>query len=306
MNYLILTPDGVGSTLLQRLLTMNVYLENHAVINTHELTNGIELENGIATKRHDYEYSQSLAEITNIVKTSDVKTTLVSRVAKYHLDNRKDTTKDCQRFYEFLNNHFKTKIACVRENIFEYAMSWSIREQSGILNVYDKQDRDKVSKVSEVDEDFFMHKCNEYVKYVEWIEDNFPNVQKVSYEDMIKDSDTVMLKITGYQNTFVEKFGATLNDLLYREHDFLKNKEKDIFSNDYMKPLAQYRMACNEMLRKGIIMRVPLKNTTLTDKKNQVKNFDTCLDKFYTFAKNHNWIDQSKATYDFWHEEHLC
>jgi hypothetical protein len=24
------------------------------------------------------------------------------------------------------------------------------------------------------------------------------------------------------------------------------------------------------------------------------------------FAKEHNWIDQSKATYDFWNEEHVC
>ena len=28
MNYLILTPDGVGSTILQRLITMTLYLEN--------------------------------------------------------------------------------------------------------------------------------------------------------------------------------------------------------------------------------------------------------------------------------------
>ena len=45
-----------------------------------------------------------------------------------------------------------------------------------------------------------------------------------------------------------------------------------------------------EMVQKNIIMNVPLKNTTLTDKKMQIKNFDTCLGKFYKFAKNHNWI----------------
>ena len=306
MNYLILTPDGVGSTILQRLVTITLYIENHPVTNTHELTNGLELKNGIAIKNPDYDYSQSLDEIINIVKTSDDQTALVSRLAKYHLDNRKDPIKNCQIFYDFLNKHFIRKIACVRENIFEYAMSWSIRNQSGILNVYSKQDRNKVSQVSEVDEEFFMQKCNEYVKYVEWIEDNFPGVEKVSYENIVKDSDMVMQKITGYQNTFVEKFGAPLHALLYREHDFLKNKEKDSYPKDYIRPLAQYKLFCDEMLRKGIIMGVPLKNTTLTDKKNQIKNFNNCLKKFYTFAKNHNWIDQSKATYDFWYGEHIC
>ena len=44
MNILILTPDGVGSTILQRLLTMTLYLEKIKVVNTHELTNGLCLE----------------------------------------------------------------------------------------------------------------------------------------------------------------------------------------------------------------------------------------------------------------------
>ena len=57
---------------------------------------------------------------------------------------------------------------------------------------------------------------------------------------------------------------------------------------------------------KNIIMNVPLKNTTLSDKKKLIKNFDACLEKFYAFAKNYNWIDQSKATYDFWNRNHIC
>ena len=43
MNVLILTPDAVGSTLLQRLIT--IYMQFHQydkpVINLHELTNGL-------------------------------------------------------------------------------------------------------------------------------------------------------------------------------------------------------------------------------------------------------------------------
>ena len=68
MNYLILTPDGVGSTILQRLLTMAFYLEKHPVQNTHELTNGIELKEGIAIKNFKLKYSHSLGEIANILQ----------------------------------------------------------------------------------------------------------------------------------------------------------------------------------------------------------------------------------------------
>lgn len=305
MNYLILTPDGVGSTILQRLLTMAFYLENRPVQNTHELTDGIELKDGIAIKNYSLKYSQSLSEIQNIVQ-EQAQTTLVSRLAKYHLDNRKDPVTDCEDFYKFLNTHFEKKIMCVRKNIFEYAMSWSIRNGSGLNNLYDKEDRDIVSKVTEVDEDYFLMKCQQYVKYIEWIEHNFPEVETVSYESMVKESDAVMHQLTGYENTFTEKIGLPLRSLLANEYNFLKNKSESNLSKQELKALVKYKQTCTELLQKNITINVPLKSTTLTDKKNQVKNFDVCLDKFYKFAKNHNWIDQSIATYDFWNETNIC
>lgn len=306
MNYLILTPDGVGSTILQRLITMTLYLENHAVMNTHELTNGLKLENNVATKDYNVGYSQTLVEITNILQESQTETSLVSRLAKYHLEKRKDSDKDCHEFYRSLNKHFEKKIMCVRENIFEYAMSWSIRDRSGVLNVYDEHDREKVLAVSEVDEKYFMHKCKEYVQYIDWMEQHFPNTEKISYEDTVKKSDQVMQKITGYPNTFIDKFGKPLSVMLSREHIFLKNRRQSDLSSDELKALIRYRMTSKEMIERNKIHGIPFKNTTLADKKKQITNFNNCLDKFYEFAKNHNWIDQSKATYDFWNEEHIC
>ena len=205
MNYLILTPDGVGSTILQRLITMTLYIEKHNVMNTHELTNGIEMQNGVAGKNFDLAYTQSLKQITEILQHSHKQTALVSRVAKYHLDYRNDPIGDCQDFYQFLNNFFEKKIMCVRENIFEYAMSWSIRDRSGVLNVYSREDRAKVSKVTEVDEIYFLQKCQEYVNYHTWIEKNFPGLEKVSYESILKDCDAVMERLTGHKNTFKNK-----------------------------------------------------------------------------------------------------
>ena len=306
MNYLILTPDGVGSTILQRLITMALYLEKHDVINTHELTNGIELKNGIAVKNFELGYSQSLKEITDILKDSLEQTTLVSRLAKYHLDARNDPVNDCQHFYKFLNQHFNKKIMCVRENIFEYAMSWSIRAKSGVLNVYNKDDRDKVLQVSEIDEDYFIAKCQKYVGYMTWVENNFSNIETVSYENIIKDSDAVMQKLTGHRNTFVDKIGLPLSTILSNEYDFLKNGTENNLSKIDSKALVRYRMLSNEMINNNVIFDIPFKNSSLSDKKNQIKNFNTCLDKFYVFAKNHNWIDQSTATYDFWNEQHIC
>ena len=305
MHYIILTPDGVGSTILQRLLTMALHIEGVDVTNTHELTSGLLFDNGIVVKDSSVSYAQSLSEIEKIVRASDPKTQIVSRVAKYHLNNRKDTEKDKRSFYKFLNDYYGKKIKCVRQNIFEYAMSWSIRDKSNVLNVYTQHDRQKVSAVKEVDEEYFLIKCKEYVEYERWIEVNFPDTQIMAYEDLLTDGDKVIADLTGYQDTFKTHFGISLDSILKREYDFLRGS-KHRLTREEQKGLILYKQYGNEMKDKKIITSsMPMKNTTLADKKEQIKNFDNCLAKFYKFAKEHNWIDQSKATYDFWNKKNV-
>jgi len=309
MNYLILTPDGVGSTILQRLVTMALYLEKVPVMNTHELTNGLILKNGIATKDFTLKYTQSLEQISNIIKTSTKETTLVSRLAKYHIDIRKDKLEDQKNFFSFLNQHYDKKIMCVRENLFEYAMSWSIRNESGVLNVYNREDRKKVLQVSHVDEDYFLQKCKDYVAYYSWVETYFTNLQTVSYESILNNGDLILEKLIGYKNTFTNKFGLSLSFILKKEYNLfgslVKNNANEL-SKQEKKALIKYKLLNQDLMKRNIILNTPIKNTTLKDKMRQIKNFNQCLDKFYSFAKNYNWIDQSTATYDFWNKEHIC
>jgi len=205
----------------------------------------------------------------------------------------------------------KKKIMCIRNNVFEYALSWSIRERSGVLNVYDRKDKRSVMKVSEINEDYFLKKCNEYVSYVYWIQDNFPDVEQVSYEDMITNSDSTIEKITGYKDTFNKNLGANLSLILKMEYDFFnslftENNKKFSYTKEEKKALVLYKILSNTLIDKKIIIGHPIKNTTLEDKKKQIKNFDRCLNKFYSFAKNHNWIDQSITNYDFWNYRNIC
>lgn len=310
MNTLILTPDGVGSTILQRLITMALHLEKVPVINTHELTNGLILKNKIANKDFDLGYTQTLDQIIDILKQSSKDIQLVSRMAKYHLDGRKDDLPEQETFFSFLNEFYEKKIMCVRENIFEYAMSWSIRHKSNVLNVYTRQDRENVRKVSEVDEDYFIKKCQDYVDYQNWIDQYFPNAGKISYEKLITDADMTIEQLTGYKNTFENAFGLSLSTILKIEYEFfnsiISKNNQQLLSNKEQKSLFLYKSYSQNLIEKEIIIGHPIKNTTLEDKKRQIKNFNQCLDKFYSFAKNHNWIDQSSATYDFWNKKHIC
>ena len=309
MNYLILTPDGVGSTILQRLITTALYLEKEPVMNTHELTNGLSIDNHVATKDFSLEYKQSLPQIIDILNSSSKHISLVSRVAKYHLDSRKDNLQDQKNFFNFLNNFYSKKIMCIRENIFEYAMSWSIRNKSKVTNIYTREDKEKVLEVSQVDEDYFLQKCKDYVDYQSWIEKYFPSVEIVSYESMLKDIDNIVEKLTGYKNTFINNFEVPLSTILKKEYDFfsaLVKNDKDTLSKQERKALIKYKRTSLYLIEKNIVMNTPIKNTTLKDKMSQIKNFNQCLNKFYVFAKNYNWIDQSKATYDFWNDKHIC
>jgi len=310
MNILILTPDGVGSTILQRLITMTLYLEKVPVRNTHELTNGLVLKNYIATKNFDLNYEQTLYQIIDVLKQSSKDIQLVSRVAKYHLDARNDDLSEQETFFSFLNKFYEKKIMCVRENIFEYAMSWSIRHKSNVLNVYTRQDRENVRKVSEVDEGYFIKKCQDYVNYQFWIEKYFPTVEKISYEKIITDSDATIENLTGYTDTFKHAFGAPLSSILKWEYDLssslVPKKNINKLSRNEQKALLNYKQTSFSMTEQGIIINHPIKNTTLEDKMKQIKNFDKCLEKFHYFAKNHNWIDQSIATYDFWNKKYIC
>lgn len=149
MNVLILTPDAVGSTLLQRVLTiyMTLHQFDKPVINIHELTNGIKLYYSQDFNRtiigrggpegRDW---QTLPEILDILKAGDHYKT--GRLAHYYITNRNDPQKDLFPFYEYLNENFyiiKTK----RKNVLEYGLSWMLNNITKKLNVYDVQEKVK-------------------------------------------------------------------------------------------------------------------------------------------------------------------
>ena len=144
MNVLILTPDRVGSTLLQRLITvyMNAHEYDKPVINLHELTNGIESYYSDVYNREilgkprngkEWGYYQSLEEVVNNLSKADHYKT--ARLALYHLNVRNDSTEDRTQFYNYLNDNFYI-ISARRNNLFEHAVSWGIVTASKKLNVY--------------------------------------------------------------------------------------------------------------------------------------------------------------------------
>ena len=227
MNVLILTPDRVGSTLLQRVLTIYMLRRefDKPVINLHELTNGLEsyynttLNQTVLGKPRgtDWGYYQTLGEITELLKSTDHYKT--SRLTHYHIINRKDSIGDQLPFYEYLNNNFYI-ISARRRNLFEYALSWIINAHSKKLNVYSI--REKISTFHDLyknkitaDRESFISHLEGYKQYIQWSDEYFQIQSIFNYEDNIFDLEKYILNLDFMQNaknnTWQDMFGQTYN-----------------------------------------------------------------------------------------------
>lgn len=225
MNVLLLTPDRVGSTLLQRVLTvfMNARGFDKPVINLHELTNGLDLVDSAALsqlvvrKNFDIGYSQSLLDIERTLSAADHYKT--SRLAHYHLERRQDSVADRLKFYDYLSKNFYI-IGCRRGNLFEHALSWVIESHSKCLNVYNVVDKVNMfqhiynSKIT-ITREAFENSLTKYKKYIEW-SDTYFNVQTYfNYDTDVHDIESFISNLSFMQNSkniWTNKFGQPFDE----------------------------------------------------------------------------------------------
>ena len=228
---LILTPDGVGSTLLQRAICVFGNIEDKW-INTHELTNGLSYSiDGILYKDNSHGYSQSLSDIILLLEKNN--NNIIVRLAHYHLIARKDSLEELNKFYTYLNNNFII-ISCHRKNILEYAMSWAIRDLKSTLNVYSFEEKFKIHPTNDkfnLDTSFIIKKLNDYQNYIFWINDNFNNIINFYYEDICDIDRFITDIIECNPDSFVNKFKMKISDyclLSGKNKEELKLYEKNL------------------------------------------------------------------------------
>jgi hypothetical protein len=229
MNVLILTPDAVGSTLLQRMLT--IYMQFHdfgrPVINMHELTNGLakyyspEFGREIVSKKtvQQWGYHQTLQQVTELLGSVDHYKT--SRLAHYHISRRGDTMEQQVPFYHYLNENFYV-IACRRTNVFEHALSMTLNTITKKLNVYDAYE--KIDTFYEIyksgvtlDPRVFKRQLDAYKLYVKWSEQHFDIASYFNYEQDIPRLEQYILDLPVFSAqtnrvTWNQNFGISFND----------------------------------------------------------------------------------------------
>jgi hypothetical protein len=229
MNVLILTPDRVGSTLLQRLIT--IYMQFHEydrpVINLHELTNGLikyyssVFNDEVLGKGQgdQWGYYQSLPEIRDLLKS--VKHYKTSRLALYHLINRQDSLEHQLEFYRYLNENFFI-ISARRENLLDHVLSWGINVHSKKLNVYSTEEKyttfaDIYKNKIVLDKENIFKYLDRYKKYLSWCDDHFDIGSYFYYEKHLPKIEEYILQLPIFNNqtqriSWKDKFNIEFDD----------------------------------------------------------------------------------------------
>jgi hypothetical protein len=276
MNVLILTPDAVGSTLLQRLLT--IYMQFHEfdrpVINIHELTNGLakyhspEFNRTILGKNSDsWGYYQTLEQIVTLLQDVDHYT--VARLAQYHIQNRKDKIEDQIPFYQYLNDNFFI-ISCRRQNVFEHAISHTINKVTKRLNVYSLSEKidtffDICQEKISLDPESFSHSLEGYKNYIKWCHDHFVVSAYFDYDSHVKEIENFILNLPVFngqqrKKSWQDVYGVNFNDW-NRCHKYLHDVQ-GVLSNQDSKLLGFQSSDKNVLSKSEITTRTIIDNCT--------------------------------------------
>lgn len=293
-NYLILTPDGVGSTYLQRVLTVYLHSAGLDYWNTHELLNGLSLLEGNLYKDFSLKYSQTLPEICGLLESTS--NNLVSRIAQYHITKRlKEKYEDYQQLYDTCNSKFDKIFYCTR-NPFEYALSWSIRNNTDVLNVYSIKERIDVhgeDVKQTVDLEFFNRKLEQYSAYEYWAQDNFNITRAVDYDDNHRDVDSMMKELTGLDHSVEDRFALCLQDYstvryMVSKYSQTKNKECMPNKNIFWGVTELHEFTKNIFDCRKMPTLMPIKMNTMQDKKRRVLNFDDAVEVYNKWTTTTN------------------
>jgi len=266
MNVVILTPDGVGSSLLQRVLTVHMNSSNfdRSIINLHELTNGLQkyfspiFNDFVLGKDFGIGYSQSLPEIISLLQSVDHYKT--SRLAYYHLTRRQDSIDDQKKFYDFLNDNFFI-IAAQRKNVFEYGLNWGLKSTTNVANTYTHaQKLEQLYKLKDgvtIPPQTFIKHLNNYKNYIQWAGLYFNVNSFFIYEDHALDIDTYIHNLDFFQKK-MKKSWADLTGLDWQKWNRCHKLTSDAFLANLKTPMIEYRQNINSLTLDAVYKHLPL------------------------------------------------
>lgn len=314
MNVLVLTPDRVGSTLLQRLITAYIVMNQNndpLTINLHELTNGLTSYHNdtfnrtvLGKKDVTWGYHQSLETVTNLLQTAGHDYT--ARLAHYHIKRRGDTLGQQLSFYQWLNENFYI-VATRRQNLFEHAVSWAIVGHSKHLNVYNHESKyqtfKEINQGIDIQPEVMYKYLQQYEEYLAWVDRHFEVNAWFEYERDLPNIEQFILNLDPFKKTqkitWQERWDISFSDwnrmhyllsLIKFDREFSAEEKK--FMADNVENYTRARIWLQDLQDAGIMVNgIPIKLHTLQEKADIVKNIDQCLLSY------NGWVNQHQPTW---------
>ena len=256
MNVLILSPDAVGGTLLERLMT--IYMQFHEydrpVLNVTHPEMGVgtyfspEFNQSILSKRDlENDFYQDLSEVVDLFRNADHYK--VSKLTHYTMKIRKDPINKLVPFYQYFNDNFFV-IACRRENVFEHALSWNITNVSKAKNVYNHPDKilkfiDIYRDGIEVDPESLVDSLETYKEYLQWVDDNFSPSSYYYYEKNASNIEKYILSLPMFNGQPQKKTWEDVYDISFNDWNRCHFLSSDIGSIALNNPAAFPQIANN-------------------------------------------------------------
>jgi hypothetical protein len=234
MNILLLTPDAVGGTLLERLITIYAQFQNFdkPVIDVGHIELGIEkyfcpvfgreIANSLKnynSKHFNFVKKQSIEDIIKILDSVDHYK--VCKLPHYNMASRADSSDELAPFYQYLNNNFYI-ITCRRENLFEHAMSWALNKITKALNVYSVDQKifsfyDLYQNKISIDPLSVVQALNVYKQYIDWTETHFQISSYYYYEKHLPNIENYIFSLPMFKSrkqllSWKDVYGIDLND----------------------------------------------------------------------------------------------
>lgn len=218
MNILLLTPDAVGGTFLERMISIYAQFQNYdkPVIDVHRIDNKLEKVYSPDFNMeilHNVSGTQPLEKTIELLKESTHYS--VAKLVHYAMEGHPDTPSQKREFYQYLNENFFI-ISCRRRNIFENALSWAFNNITGALNVYHV--KTKIERFVNlfknpvyIDPESFVQSLEKYRRYIIWADQNFSIGSYWYYENSVHEVENYIKKLPMFSNSsFVgwkDKFG---------------------------------------------------------------------------------------------------
>jgi hypothetical protein len=170
---------------------------------------------------------------------------------------------------------------------FESALSYcNTHINNGDLNVYNKQDylKNTVAPYS-IPIPYFIQSLKYFEDFYLWVDKYFPTVRKVSYSDLVYDTDSTFDNLLNLPS-------STISITNFNKFNFLKVRDSDIskFSKEDLVNIITINDCANALLANNLYHEntsIPIKKITLAEKLARITNFNELLDTYNTYPSNH-------------------